>query len=485
MSKYIFDFLVSKIGNEFGAAGLMGNLYVESKLQSVYLEGSYAKKFGMTSQEYTDIFDQLSESEVETFCRDGAGYGLAQWTYWSRKKGLWSYAQQHMKSVGDLDIQLNYLWDEIQKYKKVLPVLKSAKSVREASDVVCLEYEKPQHTEEKYLQNRANYGQKYYEEYAGKLNGKEANGCMNSAAYVDQQIEIIKAKGIPMADQVWETALLCVGWPYIFGDRGEYCTPQHRRNKYSDEHPTIKTKCKNFSGDVGCSGCKWYPGGQKVRAFDCRGFTYWCLLKYGIKIMGAGATSQWNDNSNWDAKGTIDSIPNDKLVCLFYTKKGNPKVMEHTGLGYKGETIECSNGVQHFKTRNVKWTHWALPKGLYSSDGSSIIPPEDTTVKLPTLRKGDKNPYVTVLQTMLLDRGYKLPKYGADGSFGAETESAVKEFQRDWNLTMDGVVGSKTWSLLETTPEKQILYTVTIPHLSKEMADDLLKKYVGTAKAES
>ena len=222
-------------------------------------------------------------------------------------------------------------------------------------------------------------------------------------------------------------------------------------------------------------------GGKKVRAFDCRGYTYWCLLKFGIKIMGAGATSQWNDDSNWESKGTIDTIPEDKLVCLFVNKGSK---MEHTGFGYHGETLECSNGVQHFKTRNRKWTHWAIPKGLYSGE-SSIIPPVDPTVKLPTLRKGDKNSYVTLLQTMLMDRGYKLPKYGADGSFGAETETAVKQFQRDWNLTVDGVVGPKTWELLETSPEKQVLYTVIIPHLSKEMADDLLEKYSGTKTAES
>ena len=157
--------------------------------------------------------------------------------------------------------------------------------------------------------------------------------------------------------------------------------------------------------------------------------------------------------------------------------------MAHTGYGYKGQTVECSSGVQHFTARNKKWTHWAIPKGLYGD--SPITPPDDPTVKLPTLRKGNKGPYVTLLQTMLMDRGYKLPNYGADGSFGNETETAVKQFQQDWGLTMDGIVGQKTWGVLETSPEKKALYTVTLPHLSKEVANELLAKYQGSMIPES
>ena len=42
--------------------------------------------------------------------------------------------------------------------------------------------------------------------------------------------------------------------------------------------------------------------------------------------------------------------------------------MEHTGWGLNDETVECSNGVQHFTKRNKKWTHWALPRGLYGAE---------------------------------------------------------------------------------------------------------------------
>lgn len=180
MSKYIFDFLYQKIGNQIGAAALMGNLYVESKLEPTYLEGSYAKKYNLTGEEYTQIFDKITASEIDTFVHDGAGYGLAQWTYWSRKKSLWQYAQKKRKSVGDLDTQLGFLWEEIQTYKTVMEALTNAKSIREASDVVAKRYEKPEHLEEKYLQNRANYGQQFYDQFQIKM---EVGGDEKMATY--------------------------------------------------------------------------------------------------------------------------------------------------------------------------------------------------------------------------------------------------------------------------------------------------------------
>ena len=160
----IWDFFLSKLENPFGVAGLMGNLYVESHLNPMLLQSSYARKLGMTSAEYTQATDNGSYAN---FVRDGAGYGLVQWTFWSRKQALLDFAKTLECSIGNLNMQLNYLWTELQKYTTVINTLKSAKSVREASDIVALRYEKPSDTSEKALQNRANFGLQYYEKYAG------------------------------------------------------------------------------------------------------------------------------------------------------------------------------------------------------------------------------------------------------------------------------------------------------------------------------
>ena len=310
---------------------------------------------------------------------------------------------------------------------------------------------------------------------------------LKTAQQVADLITQLKASGIPLAEAAWKTALACVGWPYIFGDRGEYCTPAHRRAAYASKgeaHPTIKTKCKNFEGAGSCSGCTFYPGG-KTRAFDCRGFTYWVLLQiYGWKLMGAGATSQWNTAANWKAKGTVaGGLPADTLVCLFVQ---NGKTMEHTGFGLNNETIECSNGVQHFTQRKAKWTHWGVPACVDGTIPTPTPEPTPTPSTKPTLRRGDKGPYVVDMQTKLNKLGYDLGPCGIDGDFGRATEKAVKAFQGDHGLKVDGICGPATWAALDaavaalTVPESSVTtYTVSIPGLDLTQAQKLVEAYPG------
>ncbi|NJL10864.1 MAG: peptidoglycan-binding protein [Calothrix sp. SM1_7_51] len=65
-----------------------------------------------------------------------------------------------------------------------------------------------------------------------------------------------------------------------------------------------------------------------------------------------------------------------------------------------------------------------------------------TSSSLPALRFGSSGDAVRVLQKLLLSNGYSVR---LDGNFAALTETAVKAFQDQRNLTVDGVVGSRTW----------------------------------------
>ena len=293
---------------------------------------------------------------------------------------------------------------------------------------------------------------------------------MNNIEYVTTLLESLIQQGKSKAEIVRSVSLACVGWPYVFGAWGEECTPAGRRRRKRDDHPTIVSACQVLNGSKeSCSGCKW---DLPVLMFDCRGFTYWCLKQVGIKISGQGATSQYNTKSNWTERGTIGNMPKDKVCCVF-VQKGN--VMQHTGLYLgDGSTCECSAGVQYFEKMKSKWTHYAIPAGLYDG-GDEPVPKPDK----PTLRKGDAGPYVTLAQTQLIQRGYDLGSYGADGKFGNATEKAVKQFQRDWDLTVDGVIGPKTWAMLDSTPTK-ITYSVTVPHLSLKDAEALVALYPGS-----
>lgn len=95
--KRIWDYLTGKGLSPAGAAGLMGNLYAESGLNPQNLQNTYEKKLGYTDAAYTAAVDS---GKYQNFVHDSAGYGLAQWTYWSRKQNLLAFARAAGKSIG-------------------------------------------------------------------------------------------------------------------------------------------------------------------------------------------------------------------------------------------------------------------------------------------------------------------------------------------------------------------------------------------------
>jgi N-acetyl-anhydromuramyl-L-alanine amidase AmpD len=164
--QYIWNYFKQRGFNDFGVAGLMGNLFAESALNPKNLQQTYEKKLGFTDDSYTEAVDN---NTYTNFVYDKAGYGLAQWTYYSRKQGLLDFAKNNSKSIGDLDIQLEYLWYELKTmYKSVVNTLKAATSVLEASNAVLLDFERPANQSVEAQNRRASYGQKYYDKYALK-----------------------------------------------------------------------------------------------------------------------------------------------------------------------------------------------------------------------------------------------------------------------------------------------------------------------------
>ena len=66
----------------------------------------------------------------------------------------------------------------------------------------------------------------------------------------------------------------------------------------------------------------------------------------------------------------------------------------------------------------------------------------------PTIMRGSTGTYVLTLQAILTRLGY-LPPGAIDGTFGTQTEYAVKSFQADWGLIIDGIVNQQTWNALD------------------------------------
>lgn len=170
----IYQKLKAAIGNDYGVFGLMGNLKAESNLQANNLQNTYSKKFGMTDEEYTKAVD---DGSYTNFVKDSAGYGLAQWTYWSRKQKLLQYAQAYGCSIGDENMQVDFMIGELMaSYPSVLNVLKNATSIREASDCVLTQYERPADQSESVKAKRAAYGEDLMKQLLGSnttTEGKE------------------------------------------------------------------------------------------------------------------------------------------------------------------------------------------------------------------------------------------------------------------------------------------------------------------------
>ena len=184
--KVIWNFLKGKGLNDFAAAGVMGNLFAESGLNSCNLQNTYNTKLGMTDAQYTAAVDNGSYSG---FVNDKAGYGLAQWTFWSRKQALYNYVKAAGVSIGDLNTQLAFMWEEMQGYKSMIQQLTAATSVRAASNAVLLEYEKPTDQSEAVQKKRAAYGQTYYDRYAG-TGGSAAPDTPQAAAGVPFKVRV-------------------------------------------------------------------------------------------------------------------------------------------------------------------------------------------------------------------------------------------------------------------------------------------------------
>ena len=66
----------------------------------------------------------------------------------------------------------------------------------------------------------------------------------------------------------------------------------------------------------------------------------------------------------------------------------------------------------------------------------------------PTIRRSSRGNMVKYLQYKLLSKFYNPGEI--DGIFGARVDTAVRQFQKDNNLVVDGIVGKNTWNKLKT-----------------------------------
>ena len=136
-------------------------------------------------------------------------------------------------------------------------------------------------------------------------------------------------------------------------------------------------------------------------------------------------------------------------------RKGS-KVEKGQVIGYMGSTGNSTGAHLHWGIK--KDGKWIDPEPYLNKDYPVDQTTEETTkgectVKISTLKKGAKGNQVKALQALLIGYGYKMTDsngktYGVDGSFGGATDKAVRKYQKDHGLSVDGSVGPATWNSL-------------------------------------
>ena len=186
----IWTFLMSEISNPYGVAGLMGNIEAESSYISINLQDAFEKRLAFTDRTYTDAVDSGTYSR-EMFIKDGAGYGLAQWTYPTRKAGLYDYCKACNASIGSLFPQLGYMVDELREMG-LIDKLKTAKSVTEASDLILTKYEMPADQSNSVKDYRARKGIYVYTYYVGDKNNLVKSYLNEANNLICKALDILK-----------------------------------------------------------------------------------------------------------------------------------------------------------------------------------------------------------------------------------------------------------------------------------------------------
>lgn len=151
-----------------------------------------------------------------------------------------------------------------------------------------------------------------------------------------------------MNNKAVEKALSLVGQGYIYGAKGQTCTPAFREQQAA-QYPEQADNILN-------TGKKW----DGVPVWDCAQLTRAVAKAAGVTLV-SGATSQWN-KTDWEKKGTIDTIPAGETVFVYRQSNGK---MQHTGVALGDGTCVHARGTAYGVVRQqmneYAWTHWAAP----------------------------------------------------------------------------------------------------------------------------
>lgn len=195
-------------------------------------------------------------------------------------------------------------------------------------------------------------------------------------------------------------------------------------------------------------GVPYVWGGESLKegGFDCSGFAYNVLNDSGIEVCRDTAKGYYTQFKKYEvAKSTICSGD-----LLFFGKSKNS--ITHIAIAISDtEMIESIGGKRNTiknKGKGVSISKITRRKDLVAICRFENVSRETLKCAKPTLRQGSKGTEVTNLQLNL----NKVINAGlvTDGLFGSKTKSALKNFQKQYKLTIDGVYGRHSYNVMKS-----------------------------------
>ena len=142
------------------ACAMGGNMMCESNMTANIAQRGMTT---LTDAQYTAAAD----SGAIDFAHDAVGYGLCQWTYFTRKQNLLAYAKSMGATVGDETMQVNFCLKELEtEYRVLWSYLTTTQDLYGAASRICKEYERPAVNN---IADRANAGNALYMQYGSRL----------------------------------------------------------------------------------------------------------------------------------------------------------------------------------------------------------------------------------------------------------------------------------------------------------------------------